>query len=70
MRPGLVFKSAVSIFLVAEIGLLWGIVFLAFQEYSLTHELKFGFAIAILCVMVGSAALLWSFYQLLKWKSD
>ena len=69
MNPDVVFKSGVSSFLIAEIILLWGIMYTAVLEYEGAHIETMGFVISFVAAGVGSAALLWTLYQLLKWKS-
>ncbi len=68
MDPNLAFKSGVTLFLIAEISLLWGLMYVAFQEYDPSHIETAGIVIFVTSAAVGSAALLWALYQILKWK--
>ncbi len=54
--------------LVVQIGVLWEMMYMVFQEYDPTHIETIGLAMVILPVVIGSAMFLWMFYQLLKWK--
>ncbi len=70
MRPNLAFKSVVSALFLAEISLLWGLMYVAYTEYDPSHIETAGIVIVVLCASVGSATLLWALSQLLKWKSS
>jgi hypothetical protein len=68
MRTEMVFKSGASLALIGGISVLWVIVFVASEEYNPTHIETIGFVIVILSAAFASAALLFSLYQILKWK--
>lgn len=68
MRSNLAFKSGVSALIVAEVALLWGLMYMAYKEYDPSHIETAGIVMVIFVTAVGSATLLWAFYQLLKWK--
>jgi hypothetical protein len=68
MRTEMVFKSEVSLALIAEISFLWVMMFAASEEYDATHIETIGFVMAILSAALASAVLLFALYQILKWK--
>ncbi len=68
MRNNLAFKSVVSALFLAEISLLWGLMYVAYSEYDPSHIETSGIVMVILAASVGSATLLWALYQTLKWK--
>lgn len=68
MRPNLAFKTGISVFLLAGISMLWGFIYVAYGEYDPSHIETSGIVMVILSAAVGSGALVWNLYQLLKWK--
>jgi hypothetical protein len=68
MRTEPVFKLGISSFLIAEICLLGLMLFWAFEEYDGTFVETAGFSMVSLSVAFGIAALLFTLFQLLRWK--
>ncbi len=68
MRPNMAFKTGISIFLLAAISMLWGFIYVAYHEYDPSHIETAGIVMVILSAAVGSGALFWALYELLRWK--
>ena len=68
VRTELVFKLGVSSFLVVEICFLGLMLFWAYAEYDGTFVETAGFTMVTIAVAFGLAALMWSLFQVFKWK--
>jgi heme/copper-type cytochrome/quinol oxidase subunit 4 len=69
MRSETVFKSGMALAYIAEIIFLCVFMYMAFIEYNGTSVETIGFNMVIICGVVGSGAMLWGLYEILKWKS-
>ena len=68
MRTEPIFKLGVSSALIAEICFLGLMLFIALEEYDGTFIETAGFSMVTLSVAFGLAALLFTLFQLFKWK--